>query len=81
MASPNKRARFVVLDAHKLYFRHFDTLADGERELKISPKVLKKILEGDPVTHAKALKVAKVLWNKDRSVSDEPLDLVKQHVS
>ncbi|MEM9436056.1 MAG: hypothetical protein AAGA15_03375 [Pseudomonadota bacterium] len=77
MAKTASRSHFVVINAQNKYDRVFNSLADGERAAGVSPKVLKKVLEGTPVTKQKALQVAKAIWQQDRSLGEDPLSWVK----
>lgn len=77
MAKKKERSYFVVPDAQRHYYRHFNTIADGEKSLSISPKVINKVLEGIPVTKGKAMQFARGIWHLDRESTPEPADLVK----
>lgn len=77
MAGKKGRSHFIVLGAQSNFDRVFNSLAEGERKSNVSAKVLKKVLEGTPVTKMKALQVAKTIWHQDRTAVDDPLEWVK----
>lgn len=77
MSRKKERSHFVVINAQQSYDRVFNSLVDGERAASVSPKILKKVLQGTPVTKQKALQVAKAIWHQDRSAVEDPLTWVR----